>query len=311
MGGPPGMGHDGAMSETLTPVPAGSIVVGVDGSEGAAEALEWAVQHARLTRRPLALMHGWDTIPSVWLDQVGVDHAALQAEIRAAAEAVVAEAASRVSETAPEVEVVQVVRHEDARALLAGLSADAEVTVLGSRGRGPISALVLGSVSSAVARNGHGPVVVVRPGGPRPGEGTGVLLAVDGHEGTGPVIEAAFEQASLRSLPLTVLHCTFDARVAVGGPATSELRAEAEEEARLVISESTSGQSERFPDVQVTPRAVFGHVEEELLEAADGADLVVVGHRERHPIASALLGSISRSFLEQSRGAVMVVPEED
>lgn len=304
------MGHDGAMSETLTPVPDGSIVVGIDGSEGAAVALDWAVGHAGLTNRPLALVHGWDSIPSVWLDQVGVDHAALQAEIQAAATEVVATAAARVAELDPEVEVVQVVRHEDARALLAGFSADAALTVLGSRGRGPISALMLGSVSSAVASHGHGPVVVVRPGGPEAGQGTGVLVAIDGHDGTAPVVAAAYEHASLRSLPLTVLHCTFDARVAVGGQVTAELRNQAEEEAELVIAEATSGLSERYPDVQVTPRAVFGHVEEELLEAADGADLVVVGHRQRNPIASALLGSISRSFLEQARGAVMVVPED-
>lgn len=298
------------MSETLTPVPDGSIVVGVDGSEGAGLALEWAVAHAGLTNRPVALVHGWDSIPSVWLDQAGVDHAALQAEIKAAAAEVVAAAAARAAELDPEVEVLQVVRHEDARALLAGFSADAAVTVLGSRGRGPISALMLGSVSSAVARHGRGPVVVVRPGGPEPGEGTGVLVAIDGHDGTAPVVAAAFENASLRGLPLTVLHCTFDARVAVGGQVTAELRDQAEEEAELVIAEATSGLSERYPDVQVTPRAVFGHVEEELLEAADGADLVVVGHRQRNPIVSALLGSISRSFLEQARGAVMVVPED-
>ncbi len=299
-----------AMSQTLTPVPDGSIVVGVDGSEGAAMALEWAVGHAGLTHRPLALVHGWDGIPSVWLDQVGVDHATLQAEVQAAATELVATAAARVAELDPEVEVVQVVRHEDARALLAGLSADAALTVLGSRGRGPISALVLGSVSSAVAGHGHGPVVVVRPGGPGGSQGTGVLVAIDGHDGTAPVVAAAYEHASLRSLPLTVLHCTFDARVAVSGQVTAELRDQAEEEAQLVIAEATSGLSEEYPDVQVTPRAVFGHVEQELLEAADGADLVVVGHRQRNPIVSALLGSISRSFLEQARGAVMVVPED-
>lgn len=297
------------MSETQNPVPSGSVVVGVDGSEGAAEALEWAVDHARLAHRPLVLVHGWGSVPTVWLDQVGVDYAALQTEIEAAAGEVVATAAARAADIDPELEVVQVVRHEDARGLLASLSADAAVTVLGSRGRGPISALMLGSVSSAVARHGRGPVVVVRPGGPARGQGTGVLAAVDGDQGTAPVVAAAFENASLRSMPLTVLHCTFDARVALGGEVTAELRAEAEEEARLVIAEATSGLSERYPDVKVTPRAVFGHVEQELLAAADGADLVVVGHRDRHPIASALLGSISRSFLERAQGAVMVVPE--
>lgn len=298
-------------NETTAPVPAGCVVVGVDGSDQAADALDWAIEQARLTHRPLALVHGWDTVPSVWLDQVGVDHVQLQAEMRAAAAEVVSAAAARVDEVAPEVDVVPVVRHEDARALLTGLSADADVTVLGSRGRGPIGALVLGSVSSAVALHGHGPVVVVRPGGPAAGEGTGVLVATDGLAGCTSAVEAAFEAAALRRLPLTVLHCTFDARVAAGGPVTESARHQALQEARLVIAESTAGLCEKYPDVDVTALPAFGHVEHELLRAAHAADLVVVGHHRRNPLVAALLGSVSRSFVEHARGAVMVVPESD
>jgi nucleotide-binding universal stress UspA family protein len=302
---------DEDMSEHETPVPSGSIVVGVDGSEGAAAARGWAVAHAQLVHRPLVLVHGWQDVASVWLDQAGVDALSLRDEISAAGERVVADAASRVAADAPDLEVVRVVRSQDARALLAELSEDAAVTVVGSRGRGPISALFLGSVSSAVARHGRGPVVVVRPGGPAVGQGRGVLAAIDGESGSDPVVEQGFAYAAARALPLTVLHCTFDARMAVGGEATAEAREEAEEEARSVIAQATSGLSERYPDVAVTPMAVFGHVEEELVEAATDADLVVVGHRDRNPLVSALLGSVSRTFLERAHGAVMVVPERD
>ena len=311
MGIPAEDAKTGAMTETMTPVPAGCVVVGVDGSPGAEAALDWAIEHARLTRRTLALVHGWDTVPSVWLDQVGADAVTLQAEIRAAAAEVVAAAASRVAERAPDLEVLPVVRHEDARALLAGLSAHAEVTVVGSRGRGPISSLLLGSVSSAVADHAMGPVVVVRPGGPAPGEGRGVLVAVDGDEGCRPPLEAAYDAASVRGLSLTVLHCTFDARIAAGGPVTAELRAAAEEEARLVVATAISGLQEKYPDVQVHVRAVFGHLEDELMRAAHDADLVVVGNHRRNPLVAALLGSVSRTFLERADGAVMVVPEGD
>ncbi len=259
----------GAMTETMTPVPAGCVVVGVDGSPGAEAALDWAIEHARLTRRTLALVHGWDTVPSVWLDQVGADAVTLQAEIRAAAAEVVAAAAARVAERAPDLEVLPVVRHEDARALLAGLSAHAEVTV------------------------------------------RGVLVAVDGDEGCRPPLEAAYDAASVRGLPLTVLHCTFDARIAAGGPVTAELRAAAEEEARLVVATAVSGLQEKYPDVQVHVRAVFGHLEDELMRAAHDADLVVVGNHRRNPLVAALLGSVSRTFLEHAEGAVMVVPEGD
>lgn len=294
---------------TQSTVPAGAVVVGVDGSEGAAAALEWAVGHARLVHRPLVLAHGWEGLPLLVRGQTGMDPREVEAEVERAAEAVVAEAVRRVAGLAPEVEVVDVVVHEDPRSLLAGLAGTAALTVVGSRGRGTISTLLLGSVSSAVSRHGRGPVVVVRPGGPAPGEGRGVLAAVDGEPGSDPVVEAAFEQAALRSLGLTVLHCTYDARI-VGG-ATPEALAQAEQEARAVIGQVTAGLQERFPEVAVTPLPVFGHVEDELLEAAHGADLVVIGHRDRHPLVSALLGSVSRSFLEQAHGAVMVVPERD
>ena len=115
----------------------------------------------------------------------------------------------------------------------------------------------------------------------------------------------------MRGLPLTVLHCTFDARIAAGGPVTAELREQAEEEARLVVAEASSGLAEKFPDVDVRVKTVFGHLEAELVRAAHDADLVIVGNHRRHPVVAALLGSVSRTFLEHAKGAVMVVPEGD
>ena len=141
--------------------------------------------------------------------------------------------------------------------------------------------------------------------------GVQILVAVDGDEGCRPPLEAAYDAASVRGLSLTVLHCTFDARIAAGGPVTAELRAAAEEEARLVVATAISGLQEKYPDVQVHVRAVFGHLEDELMRAAHDADLVVVGNHRRNPVLAALLGSVSRTFLERADGAVMVVPEGD
>ena len=136
----------------------GTIVVGVDGSEASSRALRWALDEARLRGSRLTAVH-------VWLFAgVGVRHGWFPLaydDFRRDAEAVLAEAVAAAVETAPGVEVEQrVVEGVPAERLVAA-AADAEMLVVGSRGLGGFSGLLLGSVGQQCAQHARCPVVIV------------------------------------------------------------------------------------------------------------------------------------------------------
>jgi nucleotide-binding universal stress UspA family protein len=121
------------------------VVVGVDGSTASLRALAWAVSHARAT--------GATLVP---LSVGGADDTAELAALRASADAAGAQ------EDRP-VPVEPEVRRGSVSQELLAAAAQADVLVIGSRGRGGFASLLLGSTSSQVAGHAVRPVVVVRP----------------------------------------------------------------------------------------------------------------------------------------------------
>lgn len=154
-----------ASAPTVPVAGAGAVVVAVDGSEHAGIALTWAARQASATRRQLVLVHVTEPMTSSYLDAVGIDYAALDRECFAHGSALVEDAATTVLKGHPDLQVHRLVLRGDARGELLRLADTAAQLVLGSRGRGPLRSLLLGSVSAAVARHASCPVTVVRPGG--------------------------------------------------------------------------------------------------------------------------------------------------
>ncbi len=292
-------------------IPPGTIVVGVDGSEHAERAVVWAARQAALEGRELDVIHSCEHVllrDAAWLDAQDVDQSELIDALRAASDAMVASARNLAAREAPHIEIRTHVVELDARDALAEASATAHLVVVGSHGRGPLTTLLLGSVSTSVARHGRCPVVVCRPPADTP-ENPHVLVGADGTAASVPVIEFAFRQASLRGLPLIVLHSFFDA-AALGGP---ELVPAAEyssyEDLRLLLAESVAGLGEKFPDVTVDLQLRRGLVDECLLGQAPSAELVVVGRTEAHGWARCLSVSCALAVLERAHTTVAVVPE--
>ncbi|MEQ4497520.1 universal stress protein [Nocardioides kribbensis] len=289
-------------------VPPGSIVVGVDGSETAAQALVWACDQADLEQRPLTLVHVLEPVQvpaSGMYATTAIDYGLLLDQVREGGAALLAAAEATAHERAPGVVVHRVMSSADPRGVLLGLSRQAAMVVLGSRGRGPLRSLLLGSVSVSVSKHASCPVVVRRPDHPQRPR-TGVLVGVDGTARSLPAVEFAFRMASFRGRPLIVQHSYFDATEALAiqrGLPAPEL---ADEQA--LVAESLAGMAEKFPEVDVEVRLGRGFADHNLVEASRDADLVVVGHQVDGPLEDLLYGSVAPIVVEHALGAVAVVP---
>jgi nucleotide-binding universal stress UspA family protein len=132
------------------------IVVGVDGSENAELALEWAVTEAELRNVPVTAVTVVP-IPPVTLAPSGV---AVMGEMLQAAEAATRAAVEKVSMGHQAVVSVQAIVGGPAEQLL-NAATGADMLVVGSRGRGGFARLLLGSVSSQVVHHAVCPTVVV------------------------------------------------------------------------------------------------------------------------------------------------------
>lgn len=294
--------HD-ALHPTITP---GSIVVGVDGSEHAARALDWATRQASLEHRPLALVHAFHPVARTTLGALeleGVDRYELLRKLRHAARIALDEAIDRVRELEPGITVRAHLVDADARQALVEASRTAHLLVVGSRGRGALVGLLLGSVSVAVSQLSDCAVVVCRP---RDGDPVthGVLVGADGTPESAPVIDFAFRQASLRSVPVTVMHCFWEI---VGDQGAGPVGVPTDKQ--LLLAESVAGFSEAYPDVEVRVQLSRGLVDQVLAQAAPASDLLVVGRRHKGAVARVLHTSMAAAVLERAAGTVAVVPE--
>lgn len=148
--------------------PASTIVVGMDGSAAATQALDWAVREAQLRGATLEVMTVW-MYPATW----GYAVAAPVGEFEKWASRVADEAGERVAQLAPEITFRTEVVEGLPASVLIDASRHADLLVVGSRGRGGFTGLVLGSVSQHCTHLAHCPVVIVRPAPPEQPEQLG------------------------------------------------------------------------------------------------------------------------------------------
>jgi nucleotide-binding universal stress UspA family protein len=145
---------------------AGKIVVGIDGSAHSSAALRWAADEAALRSARLEIVHAWSfvpvatpadsgLVPMAWTDNVEL----LDVTRKAAEDA----AAAQVEDVlgADHGATVSVVEGGPAEALL-DAAKDADLLVVGNRGRGNLAAALLGATAAKVADSAPCPVVVVR-----------------------------------------------------------------------------------------------------------------------------------------------------
>jgi nucleotide-binding universal stress UspA family protein len=144
---------------------AARVVVGVDGSAGGDSALREAVREAVWRDASLDIVHVWSlpyNVAPLAAMTMSVDAEAYEKAASAVLDEHAAGLLSRLPEQPREIDRVLVQDYSPSR-VLTSTATNADLLVVGSRGRGGFSSLLLGSVSEQCVHHAHCPVLVVRP----------------------------------------------------------------------------------------------------------------------------------------------------
>ncbi|MEV7282149.1 universal stress protein [Streptomyces sp. NPDC093111] len=280
----------------------GTVVVGVDGSPSAQAAATWAADEAVLRGGVLCLVHATDTDTA----PPTLSPAELDRYRRAGRELLDRTAAELVGRH-PGLTVVTELSGGAPTAGLREAAALSGTIVVGHRGRGGFSSLLLGSVGLAATAGATTPVVVVR-GDLEPAETGSVLAAVRDENDVG-CARAAAHEALLRKVPLRLLHVWGSvpypgARAVLrGGPEGT-----AREHVRA-LSQVTDRMRAEFPDLRLDAEGQKSHsVPGALVEASRHVDLLVVGGRRAPGYLGPTLGRTTLSLLQHAHCPVELIP---
>ncbi|MBA0051168.1 universal stress protein [Streptomyces sp. AJS327] len=286
----------------------GPVLVGVDGSPASLEAVDAAAQEARRWGRSLRVVHA-ATWPAMNVPFSASSLTLPEGEIAQLANRTITEAVERARRAEPGLEVTEDVVTGEALAVLEAESRTASLVVVGSRGLGGFTGLLLGSVAVHLSSHAACPVLVIRgqatPGGP-------VVLGADGSRDGDAAVRFAFAEASMRGADLEAVHTwnnwTGPVTTTPGelAPLVYDVDMLRDEEER-VLSQAVSGYQERYPEVTVRPRLENARTRQALIKASENAQLLVVGARGRGGFTGLLLGSVSQAVLHHAHCPVAVV----
>jgi nucleotide-binding universal stress UspA family protein len=273
------------------------IVVGVDASDSARYAVDWAADLAAVQGCPLHLVHVVAGYP------VDAPPAGTPEWLRE-----VADAAVRFGAEATDVEIVSGATDR----MLLDRAAGAQLLVVGSYGEGAWSGMLAGHNGLALVERAPCPVAVVRGSAPQippPRQGP-VVVGVDGSPASGRALALGADLAAAMGAQVLAVHAFTEVDVdSEGTPHVREdwdrLVAEAEAEVDEVVARAQEGR----PEVRFRREVVAGTTLGVLMEHARSARTIVVGQRdERAPAGAMVLGSTSRGLVEFAPCPVVVLP---
>jgi nucleotide-binding universal stress UspA family protein len=190
----------------------------------------------------------------------------------------------------------------------------AELVVIGSRGRGPLTSMLLGSVSAEVVDHAPCPVLVVR----HPVVES-VLVAVDGSPSAQSAITYLTANRILANRPVEVLTVAPGAErsdsstLGVFSDVAFDVFEEERRTERRHAEDIAAAAARRLSDDGYRARWSIstGHAAHEIIEAARcfGSGLIVVGSRGHTGLTRILLGSVARNVLLHTHASVLIVRE--
>ena len=281
------------------------VVVGVDGSSTARVALRWAMAEAALWGATLEVLHAWHTpmlfVPDAYapdLVEMGrMDEAAL-GFIDRQLDAVGADADCGIV-----IERTQVDSFP-AHALI-DASTRAQLVVVGRHGQGGFPHELITPKVVQVAHHSAGPVAVVPD--EWDGDGTGVVVGVDGSEHAAVAVRWAAAEAVRRQTSLTaVMGWGLLDQHHIGQDTTFDPQY-SETTALDVLTAYVDNALGPVPDVRVDKKAINDLPARALIESAENAELLVVGARGLGGFRDLMLGSVSHRCLAHARCPTVVV----
>ncbi|MFJ2058271.1 universal stress protein [Streptomyces sp. NPDC087908] len=280
-----------------------SIVVGLDGTEQADAAAEWAAEEALLRGAGVELVHAKTPVPEVVLPfAAGDDEEAWAGEM-------VTRTATELGKRHPGLTVTTRLLADEPVPGLVTAAREGDLLVLGSRALGSVAGYLLGSVGLTVAGIVEQPVVLVRAVDPARTPQGPVLVGADARQPMDAVLGFAFEEAARRHSQVLVVYVQELPLHAGMGPAmVPDFRLSVVPEIRGSLDGLLDPWRAKHPDVDATARVAVGSAGSELVTAAREASLVVVGRRKRHSALGAHIGSVAHAVLHHSPAPVVLVP---
>lgn len=286
------------------------IVVGVDGSPGAQQALRWAAAEAQRRNVRLLIAYSGDAEPKPGADVE---------EPGPVGRSVLTDSVALVFEQGIDCDIRTTSHHQPAVPFLLGLGEQADLVVVGAHGSAGETGGSLGSVAYRVAAHASCPVAVVGqlPRVANAATAVGVdstqrrqlSVGVTASPHGLPALEVAFAEAALRDVPLNAVHswAEFDP-VEIAGTAglylgAKEFRRRQEDRVASLLAPLR----ERYPEVTVRLTLTDAPVWVSLAEASAESSLLVLGCRHRNSHLASRLGPTTTRLIHVAKCPVVVV----
>lgn len=294
------------------------VVVGVDGSACAESALRYALSAAARRGTDLEVVSAfapelfWAGGAPLQIPDTDAIRADTETRARDLVEQVRTELAEGPVAEARDVPVRVVAAAGPAAAVLTDRAGNAELLVVGNRGRGAVRSAVLGSVALHCVTHARCPVLVCHAMSAPPADPPRIVVGVDGSQPARAALAAAVEEAARTGAAVEVVASYVPAdywtdMYSVLIPTLEQIRDDVRRGTEELVDSVLAGRTAGTEALAVHVSVAEGAAQDVLLQHARGADLLIVGSRGRGSLRGLLLGSVALHCAMHAPCPVMVV----
>ncbi|MEU1200370.1 universal stress protein [Streptomyces sp. NPDC005813] len=285
------------------------VTVGLDGSSASLAAARWAADEAGWRKLTLRLLHARSTLVP--------EPARLPAEVEQNywAKLLVDTVQTELRRSHPGLVIGMNLVADDAQHALLQAASESEMVVLGSGGLESVDSYFLGDVSMPVAARAQRPVVLVRAEPRDEGRpataASRVVVALKLHGSSDDLLDFAFHTAAARDVPVLAVHGrSVPLRVRTPGGVDHRFSEETTRDAHEQLSKALHPWREKYPRVEVVDSFRLQNPAKAVVEAAEGASLLVVGRRRHRAGLAPHLGPVAQAAVHHGHCPVAVVPHD-